>query len=381
MIIFGKPFLSDLEKNEVMDSLNSGWLSTGPKVTKFKEQFRKYIGSKYAIPLNSCSAALFLSLKIFNISEGDEVITSPMTYAATVNVIEHTCAKPTFVDVDKNTGIINTDKIEETITRKTKAIIPIHYCGYPCDLDKINKIAKKYKLHVIEDAAHCIEGFYKNKKIGTLSDTTCFSFYATKNITSGEGGMLTTDNKRVAEAAQIYSSQGMSLNAWNRHSNKKYQNTYQVVLPGYKFNMMDLQAAIGIQQLKKIDKFYKLRQIQWITYINELKNTDLILPIFPPEKGSKHALHLFTILIDKKRVGLSRDDLQKKLRKKGIGTGIHFISIHNHKYYKEKYKFKKNDFPNANYISTNTLSLPIGPALTKKEQEYIIKSIKLIINA
>jgi len=373
-IIFGKPYITEKEIEEVIDSLKTGWIGKGPKTARFEKMFTEYSGAKYAVALNSCTAALYISLRFFNIKEGDEVITTPLTFAATANVIENCDAKTIFVDVEKNSGCINPDLIEEKITKNTKAIIPVHYCGYPCEIEKIIKIAKKYKLKVIFDAAHCIEGKYRNKHIANFGDAVCFSFYATKNITTAEGGMLCTNNRKLYEYAKLFSTQGLSSDAWTRSKQKdKY---YSVILAGMKFNMCDLQAAIGIQQLLKIEKLYQIRLRQWQRYNLELKETGLILPLMPDEKIKRHSLHLYTILIDKKRCGISRDELKKELEKSGIGTGIHFISLHNHKYYKKKYNLKRSDFPNANYFSNTTLSLPIGPALTEKEQNYIIKMIR-----
>ncbi len=301
-----------------------------------------------------------------------------MTYAATANVIENCNAKTLFVDVNKNNGTINTDLIESKINKNTKAIIAVHYCGYPCDIDKIIKLGEKYRLAIIFDAAHCIEGYYKGKHISNYGDAACFSFYATKNITTGEGGTITTNNKDLYNFAKVYSMQGISSDAWNRKNDKENQY-YDVILPGMKFNMMDLQAAIGIHQLNQIEKFYNIRLTQWKKYNEKLKDAGLILPILPVEKGFRHALHLYTILVDKKKCGLSRNELKTELEANGIGTGIHFISLHNHKYYKDKYNFNKNDFPIADYYSERTLSLPIGPALNESEHDFIIKTIKKII--
>jgi len=243
-------------------------------------------------------------------------------------------------------------------------------------MDNILKIAKKFNLKIIEDAAHCIEGFYKGKKVGAIGDCGSFSFYATKNITTAEGGMFVTNNKKLADYVRLFSMQGISSDAWNRTKKQKY---YDVVMQGFKYNMADINAAIGIHQLKKINEFYKIRLKQWKIYLEELGGSGLILPYLPEEKGTVHALHLFTILVDKKECGISRNELKNKLEEKGIGTGIHFISLHNHKYFKKNFGFKKNDFPNANYISDKTLSLPIGPSITEEEQEYVINVIRKIL--
>ncbi|MBC8147451.1 MAG: DegT/DnrJ/EryC1/StrS family aminotransferase [Bacteroidetes bacterium] len=377
-ITFGKPLIGENEKNEILDSLNNAWLGTGPKVAQFENSIKKYTKAKYACALSSGTAALFLSMKALGIGPGDEVITTSLTFVATVNAIEHVGAKPVIVDVDKGTGNIDPVLIEDNITKRTKAIIPVHYCGLPCDMDEITRIAKKHKLYVIEDAAHCLEGSYKGRKIGSISTLTCFSFYATKNVTTGEGGMVVSNNKDLINKIRIYSLHGLCADAWKRYSDKGHK-TYEVTVPGYKFNMMDLQAAIGIHQIKQIKSFYKIRLEQWRKYNNELKDLPVILPPPLPNRNILHALHLYTILIDKKKCSLTRENLQTKLHERGIGTGIHFIAVHNHKYYKKKYAFKPNSFPNANYVSERTISLPIGPALKKKEQDYIIKTLRAIL--
>ncbi len=255
-LVFGRPVIGDKEIAEVVGSLRSGWLSTGPKVAAFEGLFGKYIGSKYAKALNSCTAGLHLAMLAAGIKKGDEIITTPMTFAATANSIIHAGARPVFVDVDRATMNIDAERIERKITKKTKAIIPVHFAGRPCDMDKIMGLKEKYNLTVIEDAAHAIEAVYKARKIGNIGDMTVFSFYVTKNITTGEGGMITTNNKKYAQMAETLALHGMSRGAWRRYSDKGFKH-YQIVNPGYKYNMMDLQAAIGIHQLKQIDKYYK----------------------------------------------------------------------------------------------------------------------------
>ncbi|MBP7654671.1 DegT/DnrJ/EryC1/StrS family aminotransferase [Candidatus Dependentiae bacterium] len=380
-VIFGLPYIVENDIDEIVDSLNSGWLGKGPKTAQFERSFANYIGisESNTVGLNSCTAGLFIALKGMGIGSGDEVIVPAMTFAATANVVENIGAKTVFADVFKNNGTIIPEEIEKKITSKTKAVIPVHYCGYPCKMDEICRIARKYKIAVIEDAAHSIEGIYNGKHLGLWGDAASFSFYATKNITTGDGGMLLTKNKKLADFARLYSTQGLSADAWKRQSSKK-NKCYEVVIAGMKFNMIDLQAALGLHQFEQIEKYYKIRLNQWKTYCSELKNTGLIMPKLPENRNSRHSLHLFTILIDKKNCGYSRDDFQKALTEKGIGTGIHFISLHNHKFYKQKYDLKKSDYPFSDYISENTLSLPIGPSLKNNEQEYIIDTIKKCIN-
>jgi dTDP-4-amino-4,6-dideoxygalactose transaminase len=376
-LVFGKPLIGKEEMDEVMDSLQSGWLGTGPKALKFEEMFRKYIGAKYAVALNSCTAGLHLALLANGIGAGDEVITTPLTFCATANVIIHAGAKPIFVDINRETMNIDADKIEAKITKRTKAIIPVHFAGRPCDMDKIMKIARKHKLIVIEDAAHAIESAHKGKKIGNIGNITCFSFYVTKNIVTGEGGMITTNSKDLADKIKIYALHGMDKDAWKRYSDKGFKH-YQVVYPGFKYNMMDIQAAIGIHQLKKIEKYSKRREKIWKKYNEAFKNFPVITPK-NPEKGTRHAYHLYTLLIDKDKAGINRDVFQDLLFHENIGTGIHFTALHLHDHYQKTFGFKKGDFPNAEYISDRTISLPLSAALSDEDVEDVISAITKIL--
>jgi len=376
-LMFGKPAIGQDEINEVMDSLESGWIGTGPKALKFEEDFRKYINCRYAVALNSCTSALHMALLINNIGCGDEVITTPFTFCATANVILHVGAKPVFVDIDRETFNIDVSKIEEKITKKTKAIIPVHFAGRPCEMDTIMKIAKKHNLIVIEDAAHAIESEYKGRKIGTIGDFTCFSFYVTKNLVTGEGGMITLNNKKMADKIKIYALHGMDNDAWARYSDKGFKR-YQVVYPGYKYNMTDLQAALGIHQLKKIEKYSKKRKKIWKRYNDAFKNLSVEIPK-DPEINTRHAYHLYTLLIDKKKTGIDRDRFQELLYKKNIGTGIHFISLHLEKYYREKFLYKPNDFPNALYVSRRVISMPLSAALSERDVSDVIRTVSELI--
>ena len=248
LLVFGSPAIEQPEIDEVVKCLKSGWIGTGPRVNKFENRFKEYIGSKFALALNSCTAALHLAMTVSGVSQGDEVITTPMTFAATANAILHTGARPIFVDVEKETMNIDTNLIEKAITSKTKAILPVHFAGRPCKMDQIMKIAQKNNLLVIEDAAHAIEAKYKGKKIGNIGDMTCFSFYVTKNLVTGEGGMVTTNNEEMAKKIKMYGLHGMSKDAWTRFSDEGYKH-YQVLFPGFKYNMTDIQASLGIHQI------------------------------------------------------------------------------------------------------------------------------------
>ncbi|MDO8443232.1 MAG: DegT/DnrJ/EryC1/StrS family aminotransferase [bacterium] len=376
-IVFGSPAIEDPEIKEVVKTLRSGWLGTGPKVAKFEKDISRYVGAEFGMALNSCTAGLHLSLLACGVGPGDEVITTPLTFCATANSILHCGATPVFVDINPKTMNIDESQIEKAITKKTKVILPVHMAGRPCEMNKILQIARKYKLYVIEDAAHALGAEYKGKKIGSIGDLTCFSFYVTKNIVTGEGGMVTTNNKEFADKIRIYGLHGMSKDAWKRYSDEGYKH-YEVVYPGFKYNMMDIQASIGIHQLKRIEKYDKLRKKIWDFYNKELKSLPLTLPS-PDEPNIKHAMHLYTVLVDKKRSGISRDQFMQELHLRGIGTGVHFNSIHLHKYYCETFGYKIGDYPNAEYIGERTVSLPLSAKLTMGDARRIVGAIKEIL--
>jgi len=376
-LIFGSPLIEEPEIQEVVDTLRSGWLGTGPKVAKFEDIFKEYTGAKYAMALNSCTAGLHLSMIVSGIRSGDEVITTPLTFCSTANAIIHTGATPVFVDVEQETMNINPRKIEEAITPRTRAIIPVHFAGRPCNMDAIMAIAHNHDLIVIEDAAHCIEGWYKGKKIGNIGDMTCFSFYVTKNIVTGEGGMVTTNKEVWADKIKMYGLHGLSKDAWRRYSDEGFIR-YQVIFPGFKYNMMDIQASMGIHQMKKIDKYLKRREEIWERYNSVFSSLPAFCPV-EPEKNTVHARHLYTLLIDIDKIKKTRDDVQQELHELNIGTGIHFISLHLHDYYRKTYGFKPDDFPNAKFISDRTISLPLSAKLTDGDVEDVIEAAREII--
>lgn len=392
-LIFGSPLIKEEEIQEVVNTLQSGWIGTGPKVARFEDMFRDYIGSRHAIALNSCTAGLHLSLLVLGVGPGDAVITTPLTFAATANSIIHCGGRPIFVDVNPKTMNIEPSEVERYITencdyekgvlkdRKTgctvKAILPVHLAGRPCDMDKIMGIARRHNLYVVEDAAHAIEAVYKGKKTGTLGDIAAFSFYVTKNVVTGEGGMVTTDNEEWAEKIKIYGLHGMSKGAWNRFSDSGYKH-YQIVYPGYKYNMMDIQAAMGIHQLKRVEENLKIRESLWAEYDRLLEGLPLSIPA-PPEPDTRHARHLYTVLIDIESAGISRDEVMERLHERKIGTGVHYISIHLHPYYKQTYGYKRGEFPAAEWISDRTLSLPLSPRVTMEDVRYVADSLKEIL--
>lgn len=356
--------------NKVLKSI---FLTTGEVTKQFEINFAKYLGMKYAVGVSSCTDALFLSLKYLKIKEGDEVITTPLSFIATANTIEYCGAKPIFIDVEKETGNINAELIEKAITKKTKAIVVVHMYGHMCDMKKISKVAKKYKLKIIEDAAHCIEGKRDGVKVGHLSDAACFSFYATKNITSGEGGAIATNNKSMYDWIKKARLHGMSSNASERYS-KLYRH-YDMEFLGYKSNMTNLQASLLINQLKEIESFLKKKERIAGIYSKEFKkNKNIAIPSVL--KNTKHARHVFTIWVNSKK----RDIVMNKLQEKKIGIAVHFRPIHLMKYYKEKYGFKTKDFPAAEKIGNETITIPLYPKLTKKEIDYVMKEVNLAVN-
>jgi dTDP-4-amino-4,6-dideoxygalactose transaminase len=372
-IPFTIPYITKNEINAMIEVLKSGWLTMGHKTIEFENEFAEYIRCKHAVATNSCTLALFLSLKVFDVKAGDEVITTTFTFAASANVIVHHGAKPVFVDIDEKTYNIDPDKIEEKTTNKTKAIIAVHYGGQPADMKSIIKIAKKHDSKVVEDAAHAVGSEYKNgKKVGSLGSLTCFSFYATKPMTTGEGGMITLNDSDLSEKLRILRLHGMSKNAWKRYLEKDSWY-YEVIEAGYKCNPTDITSAIGIEQLKKLDWMNERRKEIAEYYNKHLQDLDLILPYVDPRLKSTY--HLYSVrLIDH-----NRDKFIKKMAEKGIGTSVHFIPLHLMPYYRRTCGYKKGDFPIAEKVYESIISLPIYPQLTEEQLEYIVKNIREIL--
>lgn len=374
---FHRPLLGREEEEEVLRTLRSGWLSCGPKTEKFEQAIKNYVGAKFAVGLNSCTAALHLGLVVSGIKKGDEVITTPFTYVATGNVIVQQEATPVFADIESDTLNINPGLIEKKITSKTKAIMPVHYAGHPCQMDKILSIARKYKLLVIEDAAHALGSEYKGRKIGTIGDITCFSFHATKNITTGEGGMLTTEDKKKAEMVKILSLHGLSQNAWKRYLEKKFR-PYEAVALGFKYNMSDLEASLGLVQLKKIEKFWRIRK-SYVKRYNEAFSQVGELKLLTQQRDVKHSHYIYVVLLELEKLNINRDEFVATLREENIGASVHFMSLHLQKYYRERFGFKKLDFPEAYRASERCVSLPIYPKMSGKDIDDVIYAVKDIL--
>ena len=377
---FGRPDIGQNEINAVKKVIKSRWIGSGPVTEKFENLFKNYKKSKIAISVNSCTAALHLALLSLNIKRGDEVITTPMTFCSTINSILLAGAKPVLVDINLSTLNIDENKIRKKITKKTKAIILVHFAGLPCNLKPILKICSKNSIKIIEDCAHAIETKYYGKHVGNFGDAGCFSFYATKNITTGEGGMLITQNKKIASRIKIMRLHGMTKDAWKRHLpasinlNSKFEH-YDVSELGLKYNMIDINSSIGIEQLKKIEKNWKKRQKNFNFYKKRLKDLPLL---FQEEKPypSKHAYHLFVIILDKKKTKKNRDDLVKYLKKHKIGAGINYRCVTDMSYYRKNLGWSRKTSKIGKYVGDNILSLPLDPKLTKKDIIYISQIVK-----
>lgn len=368
---FCKVAVDDAMLNEVIECIQSGWLATGPRVKRFEENLQKYLQAPHALALTSATGGLQLALQNIGITPGDEVITTPMTFVATLNTIVQAGAKPVLVDVDRNTRNIDVSLIEAAITPRTRAILPVHFHGIPVDLDPLYAIAKKYNLRVIEDAAHAIGSHYKGKIIGSFGDTQVFSFHPNKVMTSGEGGCVTTRDAALARSINIMKFHGIDRDAFNRNS-KEGSAHYDVVAPGYKYNMLDLQAAIGIHQLNAIENFIARRSVLALRY-QEIFSTwqALSIPIMP-NYDCRHSWYVYAPLINPERAGITRDIFMEQMKLHNIGTGLHYTAVHLYSYYQKQFGYRVGEFPNAEYISERIVSLPLFPDMTIQEQDRVV---------
>ena len=380
-LVFSKPEITNSDISDISKILKSGWIGTGPITNLFEKKFAEFkkVDPFNVVALNSCTSALSLALNSMKIEKNSEIITTPMTFCSTINTIVNAGLKPVFVDIKQNTRNIDEDKIEKQITKKTKALLIVHFGGLPCNMTKIMKIVKKYKLKLIEDCAHSIESEYDGKKIGTYGDFSCFSFYATKNITTGgEGGMLISKSKSNAAYCRKISLHGMSKDAWKR-KNKKGFHHYDVIEPGFKYNMTDLSASMGINGLKRIEKNLTKRKKICEFYSNSLQNIPIYLPNFYLKKNIIHGHHLYNILVNNKSK-LSRDQLAKKLNENNIGVGIHYKHIGDYTFYKNKFNLNSNNFSNSQKIGKNNLSLPLSASMNLKDAKDVVNAIKKVFN-
>jgi dTDP-4-amino-4,6-dideoxygalactose transaminase/nucleoside-diphosphate-sugar epimerase len=376
---FSLPLLGKEEEEEVIATLRSGWLTTGPRTQKFEEIARRYLGCSHTVAVNSCTGALHLALAALGVGPGDEVITSPITWPSTANVVVHLGARPVFVDVERDTLNIDPDLIEAAITDKTKVIIPVHMAGHPCDMDRITEIAEKHGLQVVEDAAHAIGAAFKGRRIGTISKATCFSFYPIKNITTIEGGLVATDDAELAENVRILSLHGITKDAWKRYSASGALH-WEVIVPGYKYNMTDVQAALGIHQLPKLEGFIQKRTAMADLYSEGLSQFGDVVSIPHASPDVRHAWHLYIIALNTARLSVDRDAFVKGLKAENVGTGIHFRSLHMQGYYRETFGYKPGDFPNAAYLTDRIISLPLYPKMDGEETSGVLRATAKLLN-
>jgi len=382
-IPFHRPFITDDEINEVVETIKSGWWTTGPKAQKFEQEFNEYIGSKRSIVVNSWTAAAHLSLEAIGLKEGDEVIVPAITFTASAEIVCYFKAKPVIVDVDPVTLNISQMEIEKAITKKTKAIIPVHYGGMPCDMDEIMVIAKNYSagdgIKVIEDAAHSLPAFYKNRLIGTIGDVTCFSFYVTKTLATGEGGMICTGNDEIADRCKVMRLHGISHDPWNRYTDEGSWY-YEVISAGYKYNFTDIQAALGIAQLKKLNTMLEMRKEIAAKYDEAFKDCELLeIPARLSDRESSY--HLYSIRLNLEKIKINRAQFINELKNAGVGSSVHFIPLYRHPFYRDNYYPELKNFPVSEESYPRLVSLPIFPGMTTEQTDYVCDRVLTILNS
>lgn len=376
-LVFGAPRIEEEEIAEVVATLRSGWVGTGPKVARFEQDFGKYVGASHTAAVNSCTAALHLSLLACGVGPGDEVITTPMTFCATVNAIIHAGATPVLADIDPQTFNIDPGQVRRRITPRTRAIVPVHFAGRPCDMDALTAIAAEHGLKLVEDCAHAIETETHGRKAGSFGDFGCFSFYVTKNIITGEGGMVIAKREEDIARIKMLALHGMSKDAWKRFGDQGYKH-YQVVECGFKYNMMDLQAAIGVHQLERIEAYWARRREIWQRYDEAFADLPVGLPA-PTEPETRHAHHLYTLLIDEGRTRIGRDRFLQGMTRNNIGVGVHYLSIPEHPYYRERFGWHPEDYPNAMRIGRQTASIPLSAKLDDADVVDVIEAVRRLL--
>lgn len=376
---FALPDIGEEEIQEVVDSLHSGWVTTGPKTKYFEQDFAAFMGGGVeAVAVSSATAGLHLALEAVGVGPGDEVITTPYTFTATAEVVRYLGADPVFVDIDPATLNIDPRQIEAAITSRTKAIIPVHFAGLSCDMGTILEIARRHRLKVVEDAAHALPATWRGRLIGSLeSDATVFSFYATKTITTGEGGMVLTHRSDIAERCRVMRLHGISRDAFNRYTSNKPAWHYEVVAPGFKYNMTDIAAALGIQQLKKAQRFRDRREAMAARYSAGLSGLPITLPPLAPD-GDVHAWHLYVIRLHQD-APISRDEFIARMAEMGIGCSVHFIPLHLHPYWRDAYSLNPEDFPQALDAYQGAVSLPLYTRMTEGDQTRVIDAVRKLL--
>lgn len=374
---YGTQWFNEDEINEVIDSLKSNWITTGPKMRLFEKQFSQFIGSKHAVAVNSGTAGLHISTSTININPGDEVITTPLTFVASANCVIYRGGKPILADIKKDTYNIDPIEIRKKITDKTKAIIPVHFAGQPCDMDEIKEIAEENDLYIIEDAAHAIDAKYKGKKIGNIGDLTVFSFHPVKNITTAEGGMVTTNNDNFYEKLLMFRTHGISKDAEKRFG-KLGDFYYDMKYLGFRYNLSELHASLGIHQLKKLENFQKRRREIVKIYNRELEDIDDIVTPFKKE-NIKHSWHLYVIQLRIENLKVDRDHIFRALREENIGVNVHYIPVHYHSYYREKFGYRKGLLSNVEWLYPRILTIPLFPKMNDNDVYDVLNALEKII--
>jgi len=377
-LVFGSPSIGPEEIDEVLDTIRSGWLGTGPKTHRFEKEFAAYLGVDQCVAVGSCTAALHLSMLAAGIGPGDEVIVPAMTFCATANAVIHAGATPVFADITLPDMTLDPIDAARKITRRTRALLPVHFHGRPAAMGSLRDLASQHGLIIIDDAAHAVEARYNGKNMGLLGDLTCFSFYITKNMTTVEGGMIATANKEWAGRIKVLALHGMSQDAWARFSDAGYKH-YEVVSAGFKYNMTDLQASFGLHQLRKLERNLLRREAIWTAYNHAFRELPLILSP-EPIAGTRHSRHLYAVRTTP-RTGLCRDGLMEALYKKNIGTGVHYTALHLHRFYRDTYGYREGDFPNAEAVGASTLSLPLSAGMTDADVHDVIEAVKESLNS
>jgi dTDP-4-amino-4,6-dideoxygalactose transaminase len=376
-LVFGQPVFDDEAIAEVVDTIRSGWVGTGPKVDRFEALVAEYVGCEHAVAVSSCSAALHLALLALGIGPGDEVITTPLTFVATVNAILHVGATPVLVDVDRVTQNIDPELVAAAVTSRTRALLPVHLAGRPCDMDALGKLAAEHGLAILEDGAHALGGEYRGTRIGAISDLTAFSFYATKNVALGEGGIVTTDRSDWATAVRSASQHGLAVSPWERVSSAPATRSPATGL-GFKYNLTDLHASLGLSQIRRIEEWRAAREDVCAAYDAGLAGLPLEPPA-PPEPGTVHARHLYPVLFDLAAVGRDRDRIRQDLQAQGIGTGVHYNPVHLQPYHATRLGLAPDAFPNARWIGERTVSLPLSPFLTDRDVADVVAAVHRVV--
>lgn len=376
---FAKPSISRDAINEVIACLESGWITTGPRVKQFEEALKHYLQAPHVLALSSATAGLHLALASLNLEPNDEVITTALTFIGTFNTIVLAGAKPVLVDIDPTTYNIDVNRIEAAITKNTRAIMPVHFAGLPVDLDPLYTLAAKYRLRVIEDAAQAVGARYKGKILGSFGDTQIFSFHPNKNITTGEGGCVTTRDETLAKKISVLRFHGIDRDAFDRFSKKGSQH-YDVIAPGYKYNMMDIQAALGLHQLPQLDSFNQQRKKLVARYKTILQDWPQWTLPCTPNYEHLHSWHLFTPLLNIKAAGMDRDAFMQQMKDFNIGSGLHYDPPYLYTYYRERFGFKPGDFPHADDVCARIISLPLFPDMTEQDQDRVINIMKKIFD-